>query len=286
MTIVFDDFNDHSHRESAASALFQKGAYHLFIVKQQESDAFARVLRLYQCLFQLCSALLLLDDSVDLNLKAQRLQGPLRRRCADSSNPSRREIDPAAVLTHSTFDTNGDWSGFHAGHPLHAASTQAVALFRRVVEARHNLIYRPFLLASSGGGSYWEDCPLLDLIAAMPAATDVEHAYRCFGATITDQYREQREERERRLQALSIGAQPAGALAIGPRLWAIGLMEDIRLEYRDTRDGRPTETILLTYARMLNGDNQAFLDELRRYHEWLLEAGRGGGSAGNLGTAA
>ena len=40
--------------------------------------------------------------------------------------------------------------------------------------------------------------------------------------------------------------------------------------YADIRDSRPTETLLLTYARMLNGDNQSLLEDLKNYRNHLL----------------
>jgi hypothetical protein len=41
--------------------------------------------------------------------------------------------------------------------------------------------------------------------------------------------------------------------------------------YEDMRDARPTETLLLTYARMLNGDNSALLKDLKKYRNDLLQ---------------
>lgn len=39
----------------------------------------------------------------------------------------------------------------------------------------------------------------------------------------------------------------------------------------DLRDSRPSETLLLTYARMLNGDDQELLEQLREYRNDLLQ---------------
>src|SRR4029453_6494838 len=104
-----------------------------------------------QCLYQLCSAMLLLDPAH--KVKARSLPDPLKRLCSDPEKPNRGEIDPATVLTHKVFES-GSWQGFPHGHPLRAQSVNAVQLYKRVVEARHTVIYRPMLLAR--GGWCWE----------------------------------------------------------------------------------------------------------------------------------
>lgn len=66
------NFNDTAHRTASASVLIQKGIYHVFVLKHDtNADVFATVLRMYQCLYQLCSAMLLLDTRH--TLKAKRL---------------------------------------------------------------------------------------------------------------------------------------------------------------------------------------------------------------------
>jgi hypothetical protein len=65
------DFNDPWHRIRSWSVAFQKGLYHVYLLGNgNDSDRFASVLRLYQCVFQLCNAMLLLDLTLDLNEKA------------------------------------------------------------------------------------------------------------------------------------------------------------------------------------------------------------------------
>jgi hypothetical protein len=65
------DFNDPWHRIRSSSVAFQKGLYHVYLLGNgNDSDRFASVLRLYQCVFQLCNAMLLLDLTLDLNEKA------------------------------------------------------------------------------------------------------------------------------------------------------------------------------------------------------------------------
>ena len=280
--LQIDDFNDRDNRTASASALLQKAIYHVFVLRHsQESDQFAMVLRMYQALYQLCSAMLLLDFPVDLNRWARRLRNRnLRQRCRDADRPTRSEIDPAAVLNHSVFDAGGPWQGFQTGHPLHAASVAALALCRRVLEARHNLIYRPFLLEKPTGGRYWEDCPLSDFLAASPSVDEVEQVYTQVSTALVDEFIRQKRQQQQLLADLQTGALSSNGLPATPRPWAMWLFQDIFEVYQDARDNRPTETILFSYARLLNGDGQSFLDGLANYRNAVFQIERIGPIAG------
>jgi hypothetical protein len=104
---------------------------------------------------------------------------------------------------------------------------------------------------------FWEDCTLIDLLQDAPEVDEVEQAYKVFLQGMAD--------------------------------WHIVFMKDLHNQgsssyrysgyfferlfsvYRDRRDDRPTETLLLTYARMLNpGDEQTF-QELKEYRNQLLD---------------
>ena len=129
------DFDDLDHRVESASAVFQKGVYHLFMLERHPaSEHFAQVLREYQTLFQLCLTQLLLDTNYSLNSKAKpkRLPSRLRDLCQDQQQPSRNDLDPACLIDHSTFE-NKKWSGFPKNHPLHGVSKRTLDIHGRVV---------------------------------------------------------------------------------------------------------------------------------------------------------
>lgn len=264
------DFNDVPHRIQSASATFQKGVYHLFIRKSQKrSDLFAEILGLYQCLFQLCLTQLLLDSDHSISSNDIRLKR-LRDLCKDPKNPNRREIDPAAIVTHSTFEEHGNWQGFRSNHPLHLSSVKSLKLLQSIIEARHNLVYRPFLLEH-----LWEDCTLIDLLETRPSVDEVENAYRGFILGVLKWYNEYEPKREAALKKHfatltkdNLQSTPQHHIPpVGPAYF----LHQIFMVYEDRRDARPTETLLLTYARMLNPTNDALLESLKHYRNDLLE---------------
>ena len=259
------NFNDTAHRTASASVLIQKGIYHVFVLKHDtNADVFAAVLRMYQCLYQLCSAMLLLDTRH--KLKAQRLPDPLKKLCSDL-HPTRKMIDPAMVLNHKVFES-GIWQGFPSNHPLHASSVSAVQLYKRVVDARHTVIYRPMLLAREGW--YWEDCPLIDSLKQLPRATDVERVYGDFCAALSTEFSHQWNEQLRRAAAVN-AARMSDADLVGARnLWAVRLFREILQEYKDNNGERPTETIILSYGRLFHGDSVTFLAEVAAFQDVLL----------------
>ena len=251
------DFDYSPHRTVAAAVALQKGVYHLFILRSDlHTDSYEQLLRSYQCVFELSVTLVLLDEAFSLNALVKHLPGPLRARCDDPKNPRRDELDPACLVTHSVFERH-KWAGFPTPHPLAPVGTEALNLFSRVVEARHNLIYRPFLLdgtkrpftAIEGSfGPYWEDCTLIELIGRAPGWQEIEAAYGHFAAAIWEW-----RNRDRSLEI--------------PPDFIFRLFEP----YTDRSGERPTETVLLRYARMLSGDDQARLDGLLDYRNKLVD---------------
>jgi hypothetical protein len=240
------DFDNRNHRIESATAAFQKGLYHLFVLKKRtEGDVYAQVIRIYQCLFQICLSQLLLDSNFTLNTAVQRLARRLRQRCQNPQQPARKDLDPACLVTHSVFE-NRSWNGFPMSHPLGSVTKFALALYAHVVDARHNLLYRPFLL----DGLLWEDCALIDLIGETPSANDVESVYREFISAIWDW---QAIEQDSRVSKYFI--------------------QTLFVPYKDKRRNRPTETLLITYARMLNPGDHQLPAELRDYRNELLDVG-------------
>jgi hypothetical protein len=263
------DFNDVPHRIRSASAAFQKGIYHLFVQRYHgTADLFTSVIRLYQCLFQLCLTYLLLDSTFSIESDDIRLRR-LTKLSADPKRPTRREIDPAAVVNHSTFEEHGKWRGFPKSHSLQLGSIKSIRLLQTIVEARHNLVYRPFMLDRQ-----WEDCTLMDLLENRPTTEEVEDVYRQFISEVFSWHNEYEPKREDVLKSylatLSLQDLPDHSRLDVPPVGPAYFLEQVFMIYEDIRDSRPTETLLLTYARMLNGDNQSLLEYLKNYRNDLL----------------
>ena len=147
------------HRVLSASATFQKGLYHLLALKNiKPFDSFDVVLRKYQCIFLLGITQRLLDLKTEIK-----------------PNP-RYPKDPAAWIQHSTVEK---WSGFELGHSMREISQRTKDIFDRIVDARHNLIYRPEYLESESGW-YWKDCTLNDLLRKVPSIKEIEDLYKAF----------------------------------------------------------------------------------------------------------
>lgn len=266
------DFNDTGHRIDSATAVFQKGIYHLHFLKNQEGlDIFVRVLRTYQCLFQLCLTELLLDFSYQL--RSSSIPVPLKKHCSNPKEPTRSEIDPSAIVTHSVFEkgTKGYWGGPPKGHHLYTIGQRSLDLINKVIEARHNLIYRPFLL--NRGGKFWEDCSLLDLLQDIPNVDEVETAYKEFIQAMLKLYLEEQEKWKnlppppplttKRLRPVDKPVQP---------FYSTSFLEGLFDAYRDIRNNRLTETLLLSYARMLNPDNLEIVDSIKVYQRQLFNS--------------
>ena len=263
------DFNDVPHRIRSASATFQKGIYHLFIHKHHgTTDLFTSVIRLYQCLFQLCLTYLLLDSTFAIRSDDIRLKR-LTKLCANPKHPTRLEIDPAAVVNHSTFEEQGKWRGFPPSHPLHLGSVKSLRFLQTIVEARHNLVYRPFML-----DRLWEDCTLMDLLENRPTTDEVEDVYRQFISEVFSWHSEYEPKRhdavKEYLATLSLQDLPHHPRHDAPPVGPDYFLEHVFMIYEDIRGSRPTETLLLTYARMLNGDNHVLLADLKKYRNDLI----------------
>jgi hypothetical protein len=154
------------------------------------------------------------------------------------------------LVTHSDLRNKG--RGFPIAHPLAPIGKETLDLFSRLVQARHNLLYRPFLLDVTKNPSIaispsWEDCTLRDLIGGAPTWQEIEAAYEHFAAAIWEWRNGDR------------------CSSIPPDFIRM-LFEP----YIDRSGGRPTETVLLRYARMLSGDDQAMLTELLDYRNKLV----------------
>lgn len=263
------DFNNIPHRIRSASVNLQKGIYHLFIqASQKESDLFGVILRLYQSLFHLCLTHVLLDPNFSISSKG--LQRRLRALCKDPQNPTRSDIDPAALITHSTFEKRSNWRGLRASHPLHVSSVKSLKLLQRIAEGRHNLIYRPFLL-----DNLWEDCTLIDLLESRPTVSDVEDEFITAVLNWHSEYEPVREE------ALTKKYSPSAqndeenypqyhVPPVGPAYF----LDHVFWVYEDKGDTRPMESLLLTYARMLNPNDEALLESLKHYRNNLLDLER------------
>jgi hypothetical protein len=146
---------------------------------------------------------------------------------------------------------------------------------RRVADARHNLVYRPFML----DGPFWEDCTLIDLLKTAPTTDEVEQLYLEFTHAVADQFAAERSERPARSGAMNkyirswVKSRPRSEFSPPPFPihWANYFSQLLFWVYQDIRSSRPTETLLLTYARMLNPTDEVLLQELKDYRNHLLD---------------
>jgi hypothetical protein len=214
--------------------------------------------------------MLLLDQDYQINLKAKGLCHSLKSLCADKNNPTRCEIDPSAVLTHTIFET-GAWKGFPCAHSLHQASVAAIKLYKRIVDARHSVIYRPMLLKREGW--FWEDCRLIEYVKGLPHADEVEGVYRHSCTALADEFLSQRTQQQRLFTDIGAGHIKLDELPPIPDFWAIEFFGEILEQYEDPTGGRPTESIILSYARLFqrnSADSAEFLRKLVTFQDELL----------------
>jgi hypothetical protein len=213
--------------------------------------------------------MLLLDQNFPINLNAKGLCNSLKKLCNDKTKPTRREIDPSALLAHAIFE-KGAWKGFPPGHSLRQASVAALALYNRVVDARHTVIYRPMLLKRNGW--FWEDCSMIDYVTGLPDADELERVYRDSCTALAVEFLSQWKERQRLFTDIEAGQVELDKLATMPNSWAIEFFDEILEQYQE-KGGRPTETIILSYARLLQGnsaESAEFLQKLVAFQEELL----------------
>ena len=155
------------HRINSAAAWFQKGIYHLFMLQEgKKSDAYSDTLRTYQCLYSLGVVQLLLDyDRLNINLNE------LSKREQEWA-----KIDLGSAMKHRMVQNK---LGFPKEHLLHKVSKKTLSLFNRAIDARDNLIYRPFL-HDKDNIWFWEDCTLEDLLKNIPKHNEIERVYQDF----------------------------------------------------------------------------------------------------------
>lgn len=253
--------NESYARIVSAASVFQKGLYHLFVLeKDANNDIVEKTLRTYQALFQLCLSQYLLDRTELIS----KIRPSLVAHCKDPRNPTSAEIDPAVAVIHAKFENgpNG-WKGHPEASVLCASSRSALSLIYRSTKARHNLIYKPQMLIGNDG-KHWEDCSTQDLIGNLPNCNEVIAAYTQFVRAVIDEQSLELTHRYKVEQ--EVKARPEATLEILQKNsrwpWADSFLHEIFDVYEDKKDQRPTETILLTYARMLNGNNELFLQQL------------------------
>jgi hypothetical protein len=78
-------------------------------------------------------------------------------------------------------------------------------------------------------------------------------------------------EQQWRITELNVGRMTYADLVAAPKLWATTLFREILQEYEDTKGGRPTETIILSFARLFKGESAKFLDDLVAFQDDLLK---------------
>jgi hypothetical protein len=121
----------------------------------------------------------------------------------------------------------------------------------------------------------WEDCTLIDLLKTRPTIEEAEHAYReCISGILTwhTEYEPKRLEAiKKHLASLTkdnyMNPPEHPIPLVGPGYF----LDQVFAIYEDIRDSRPRETLLLTYARMLNPNDAALLEDLKQYRNDLFE---------------
>ena len=162
-------------------------------------------------------------------------------------------------MTHSVFE-NGGWKGFPVGHHLHSVSKLTLDLYDKTVEARHSLIYRPFMLAN-----LWEDCTVIKMIENVPSHSEIKAAYTSLINSCVERFESEKEWRHDLLTRLVKGEENV----LKPPLSLYHFVYDLFKPYFDIHKVRPTESLLLTYGRMLNEDD-GFLRRLAGFRNRLI----------------
>jgi hypothetical protein len=138
------------------------------------------------------------------------------------------------------------------------------------VECRHTLIYRPFL-QESGGKYGWEDCPLMDLLRQMPGTDEIEEAYTSFARTMrtwAGEIEKGRRSDDDDFAHAQWSEDLGGKTRNGPSHFLYFLFR----KFKDRAQRRPTESLLLSYGRLLIGrDDETLLRKLREYRNAILE---------------
>jgi hypothetical protein len=151
--------------------------------------------------------------------------------------------DPGAAIKHARAKKP---TSFKKGHPFHKISQDTQLLYKKVVDARHNLIYRPYFEARENSW-HWEDCELEDLLKNIPSVNEVEQVYNKF------------------YDAIKLGFQTG--------------IDNIFLLFKVSLSlplSTPPLTLLLNYARLLDSASASnldlhLLDEIRKYRNQLLD---------------
>lgn len=256
------DFNDIKHRIKAASATFQKGLYHLFMLtKKEKNDLFELILRTYQCLFLLRETELLLNTKFDFNRYKNR-KDYLKEECQNPNQLTRKEIDLVSLLDHSILRNKVNFP-LH-NHPLEKVDYNTLDLYRKIIDIRHYVLYRPSML-----DDLWNDCELIDLLKQFPRITKIEQIYKDFIKAMLDWHKIEQNKPKR-----TISKEDVHKGRYNPFLNCISgiFLSSLFRVYEDiSKNNRPTETLLLSYARMLTPDNLEILRELIDYRNQLLD---------------
>lgn len=121
----------------------------------------------------------------------------------------------------------------------------------------------------------WEDCTLMDLLENRPTTEEVEGVYSQLISEVFSWHTEYEPKRQdaikRYFATLTLQDLPDHPRHDVPPVGPAYFLEHVFMIYEDIRNSRPTETLLLTYARMLNGDNQSLLEDLKNYRNDLLK---------------
>jgi hypothetical protein len=121
---------------------------------------------------------------------------------------------------------------------------------------------------------YWEDCTLIDLLEQAQNVDEVEEAYQALVRAIQKWHlTEEKPAASGHIQVPKIIFKNWVIENPSPLNFRLAsyFIQMLFMVYKDLEGKRPTETLLLTYARMLNHDDQQLVLAVREYRNHLLD---------------
>ena len=142
-------------------------------------------------------------------------------------------------------------------------------LISRTTNARHNLIYKPELLIKNN--LHWNDSLAHELTEKIPTSLELFDVYQKFIQIALNRQLVEIELRKK----LSIDMKNNQDIAHELLLnfdpgWADHFIQLNFWPFSDKTNSRPSETVLLTYARMLNPNNEPLLENLCSFRNSLF----------------
>ncbi|MBE7556806.1 MAG: hypothetical protein HS126_37665 [Anaerolineales bacterium] len=113
---------------------------------------------------------------------------------------------------------------------------------------------------------------MLDLLQDIPNVDEVETAYKEFIQAMLKLYLEEQEKWKNLPPPPPLTTKDSTSRQACAALYSTSFLEGLFDAYRDIRNNRLTETLLLSYARMLNPDNLEIVDSIKVYQRQLFNS--------------